>query len=80
MVALGAVGSGLAHVWNFQVIARAGATTASSVTYLTPLVAVVVGAGFLGEHLTWNQPADALVVLAGVATALHRQKAERVHT
>lgn len=73
MLALGAIGSGLAYVWNFQVVSRAGATTASSVTYITPLVAAIVGVTFLGEDLTWNQPVGALIVLSGVATTQLRR-------
>jgi len=72
MLALGVLGSGVAYVANFQIVAAAGATTASSVTYLTPLVAAVVGVSLLGEHLIWNQPAGALVVLAGIALAQGR--------
>lgn len=77
MLALGVLSSGVAYVLNFRIVAAAGATTASSVTYLTPLVAAVVGVSLLGEHLTWNQPAGALVVLSGVALAqgrLHRPR------
>jgi threonine/homoserine efflux transporter RhtA len=32
-----------------------------------PLVATVVGVLILGEHLIWNQPLGAAIVLAGVA-------------
>lgn len=72
MLALGVLSSGVAYVLNFRIVAAAGATTASSVTYLTPLVAALVGVSLLGEHLTWNQPAGALVVLTGVAVAQGR--------
>ena len=72
MLALGMLGTGIAYVWNFQVIERAGATTASTVTYLTPLVAIVVGAVLLAEPLTPNQPLGGLVVLLGVALAQGR--------
>ncbi|MGC1206601.1 MAG: DMT family transporter, partial [Ornithinimicrobium sp.] len=37
MLALGAFSSGIAYILNFHVVAQAGATTASSVTYLTPV-------------------------------------------
>lgn len=67
MLALGALGSGVAYVLNFRVIAAAGASTASAVTYLTSLFAVAVGVAFLGEHVTWNEPLGALIVLAGIA-------------
>jgi len=67
MLALGVLGSGLAYVLNFRVIAAVGGSTASAVTYLTPVVAVVVGVGFLSESLTWSEPAGAAIVLLGVA-------------
>jgi drug/metabolite transporter (DMT)-like permease len=67
MIALGVLGTGIAYVLNFQVIRAAGSATASAVTYLTPVVAVVVGIAFLGEHVAWHQPVGAIVVLAGVA-------------
>ncbi|UQU61722.1 DMT family transporter [Couchioplanes caeruleus] len=67
VLALGALGTGLAFVLNFRVIRLAGASTSASVTYLMPLVATVVGVTVLGEHLRWYQPVGALIVLAGVA-------------
>jgi drug/metabolite transporter (DMT)-like permease len=67
VLALGALGTGLAFVLNFRVIRVAGASTSASVTYLMPVVATLVGVIILGEHLLWNQPVGALIVLAGVA-------------
>ncbi len=67
VLALGMLGTGLAFVLNMRVIRVAGASTSASVTYLMPVVATVVGVLILGEHLIWNQPVGALVVLAGVA-------------
>lgn len=69
VLALGALGTGLAFVLNFRVIRLAGASTSASVTYLMPVVATVVGVTVLDEHLRWYQPVGALVVLAGVATS-----------
>jgi drug/metabolite transporter (DMT)-like permease len=69
MLALGVLGSGVAYILNFLVIARSDATTASTVTYVITLVAVVSGALVLGEHITWNQPVGALLVVIGAATA-----------
>jgi len=69
MVALGVLGSGLAYVLNFLVISRSDATTASTVTYVITLVAVVSGAVVLGEHITWNEPVGAALVLFGAAVA-----------
>jgi len=75
LLGLGALGSGIAFALNYQVIRAAGPSTASTVTYLTPLVAVVVGAAFLGEHVTWYEPVGGLVVLLGVAVAQGRIRA-----
>jgi drug/metabolite transporter (DMT)-like permease len=74
MLALGIFGSGFAYLWNFKVMQIAGSAIASSVTYLTPVVAVIVGIIFLGEHITWNEPVGALVVLIGAAIAQERLK------
>ena len=72
MLALGIFGSGIAYIWNFEIIAAAGAAIASSVTYLTPVVAVIVGVIFLGEGVTWYEPVGGLVVLLGAAIAQER--------
>ena len=74
MLALGIFGSGFAYLWNFSVMQIAGSAIASSVTYLTPVVAVIVGIIFLGEHITWNEPVGAAVVLLGAAIAQERLK------
>ena len=68
-LALGILGSGIAYVLQFRVMARADATTASTVTYIPPLIAVVIGAVFLDERITWNQPIGAVIVLLGAAIA-----------
>ncbi len=67
VLALGALGTGLAFALNFRVIRLAGASTSASVTYLLPIVATLLGIAVLGEHLTWYQPVGVAVVLAGVA-------------
>ena len=65
--ALGILGTGVAYILNFDIVRHASATVASSVTYLTPVFAVVVGVAFLGESLSWNEPLGALLILVGVA-------------
>jgi drug/metabolite transporter (DMT)-like permease len=77
MLALGIFGSGFAYMWNFRVLEIAGSAIASSVTYLTPVVAVLVGISFLGESITWNEPVGALIVLLGAAIAQERIKVKR---
>lgn len=72
MLALGALGSGIAYVLNTRVVIAAGATMASSVTYITPLFAVAAGVLVLGETVSWNEPVGGAVVLLGVAIAQGR--------
>ena len=74
MVALGVFGSGFAYIWNFKVMALAGSAIASSVTYLTPVVAVIVGVIFLQESIYWYEPVGALIVLLGAAIGQNRIK------
>lgn len=74
MLALGIFGSGFAYIWNFQIIRDAGSAIASSVTFVTPVVAVIAGIIFLGESLTWYEPVGALIVLFGAAIAQGRIK------
>ncbi len=72
MIALGVFGSGFAYLWNFRVMEIAGSAISSSVTYLTPVVAVVAGIIFLGERISWHEPVGAIVVLFGAAVAQER--------
>ncbi len=72
MIALGVFGSGFAYIWNFTIMRDAGSAIASSVTYVTPLVAVLVGFIFLNENLHWYEPAGAAIVLLGAAIAQGR--------
>lgn len=72
MIALGAIGTGFAYIWNFKIIAAAGSSIASTVTYVTPVVAVIVGWLFKDEKLSWNQPVGAAIVVLGAAISQGR--------
>jgi drug/metabolite transporter (DMT)-like permease len=69
---LGVVGTGMAYVLNYRLITEDGASAASVVTYLIPIVAVTLGALTLQESLPFNVIAGMLVVLLGVALARTR--------
>jgi drug/metabolite transporter (DMT)-like permease len=77
MVVLGAGGTGIAYVLNYDLIRRAGAQIASTVTYVVPLFSTVLGVVVLGERLSWNQPVGAAVVLLGVALTQGRVSLRR---
>ena len=71
MLALGALGTGLAYVWNTNLVSAWGAASASTVTYVIPLVGVVAGALVLGEKLSVRELIGGLIVLSSVI-ALNR--------
>ncbi|MEV8308353.1 DMT family transporter [Streptomyces flavidovirens] len=74
VVALGALGTGLAMLLQYDLVAEVGPTTAQMVTYFIPVIATVAGVTVLGEHLSWNTPVGALVVLAGAALTQSRAR------
>ncbi len=55
MFALGAVGTGFAYIWHFRNVRLAGSAIASSVTYITPVVATLLGIWLLHEPPTISQ-------------------------
>lgn len=69
VLALGALGTGVALIVYNGLIRDVGATSTSLVTFIVPVVAVALGAVALGEPVTWNLFAGALVVIAGVRLA-----------
>jgi len=64
---LGFLDTGFAYIWNYRNMKLAGSAIASSVTYITPVVAAVLGVLFLREHLSWDQVAGGLLVLVSAA-------------
>jgi drug/metabolite transporter (DMT)-like permease len=72
MLILGFIGTGYAYVAYYDIIHKVGSAIASSVTYITPLVGVLLGALLLNETITWNQPVGGLVILLGAAIAQGR--------
>jgi drug/metabolite transporter (DMT)-like permease len=71
---LGIVGTGFAYVLNYQIITSEGATIASTVTYLLPVVAIVLGVLVLSENVTGIVLGGIALVLAGVALTRRRAR------
>ncbi|MFI7412877.1 DMT family transporter [Streptomyces sp. NPDC049627] len=67
VVALGALGTGLAVLIQYGLVAEVGPTTAQMVTYFIPVIATAAGVALLGESLAWSTPVGAVIVLAGAA-------------
>jgi drug/metabolite transporter (DMT)-like permease len=72
LLALGGLGTGVVYIWNMNVLRAWGPTAASGVTYVTPVVGVALGILVLGEHLSWNEPVGAVIVLAGILLTQQR--------
>jgi drug/metabolite transporter (DMT)-like permease len=72
VIGLGALSSGVAFALNYGIVRARGATVASTVTYVVPVISTALGAAVLGEALHWNQPAGALVLLFGIAISQGR--------
>lgn len=67
VVALGAIGTGVAYILQFEVVRAVGPTVSATVTYLIPVVAVTLGVLVLGEQLgIWQLVGAVVVIGAGV--------------
>jgi drug/metabolite transporter (DMT)-like permease len=73
VVALGVVGTALAFVIFYRLIAELGAGRASLVSYLAPGVALIYGATLLDEHVGWAAITGLALILGGVAVAGRRR-------
>ena len=62
---LGIIGTAMAVFLFNGIIKNSSALFASSVTYLIPIVAVIIGFYF-SEKITWNQVGSMAIVLLGV--------------
>lgn len=76
VVALGMLGTAVALLLYYHLLARVGATRTVMVTYLLPVMALVYGALFLREPVSPSSLAGLALVLAGIAiTARARERA-----
>ena len=66
LVLLGALGTGIAYVWNIDVLRAWGPTAVSTVTYVIPVIAVGLGVIVLSETLHWYEPVGAAIILIGI--------------
>jgi drug/metabolite transporter (DMT)-like permease len=68
-LALGVLGTGVAYVMAVTLGGRVGATRASLITYLIPVVSIVVGRIFRGDHIAVLAAVGTVVVLGGAWVA-----------
>ncbi|MFD8807494.1 DMT family transporter [Streptomyces sp. NPDC059597] len=74
VAALGALGTGVAVLIQYGLVAEVGPTTAQMVTYFIPVIATAAGVAILGESVAWTTPVGAVIVLAGAALTQARRK------
>lgn len=72
VVFLGVVGTAIAYLLFYTIIAGAGAAYASFVTYLVPPIALAYGAVFLDESIGWPAVAGLVLILTGVSLGTAR--------
>lgn len=72
LLGLGVFGTGLAYIIYFTLIERVGATNASMVTYLVPIVGLIAGSLVRGEQFGPNVFIGAAVLIVGVYLAQRR--------
>jgi drug/metabolite transporter (DMT)-like permease len=76
LVALGIINTGLAYWLFYLLIDEAGAATASVITYVMPVVALVLGVGLLGERFTIGAVAGMVLIMLGAWLATSRQTSQ----
>ncbi|KGN42694.1 DMT family transporter [Knoellia aerolata] len=67
ILALGVVGTGAAYILQFDVVRGAGPIIGSTITYLIPIVSVLLGVLVLGEALGLFEVVGFVIVLAAAA-------------
>ena len=70
---LGLLGSCVAYILFFALMNSIGPTRTTMVTYIPPLVGVLLGALFLGEQLTWQAILGGVMILSGIAVVTMKQ-------
>lgn len=66
IVGLGLLGTGLAYIIYYYIVEKLGAVSASSVTYIPPIVALLIGALLVGEPIKLADYGATLLIFIGV--------------
>lgn len=72
----GAVGTGLAFVIMGSLVGRVGSTRSSFITYMIPVVALILGVTFRGDRVTTISIIGVVLVIVGALLAARREPAE----
>ena len=66
VIGLGLLGTGLAYIIYYYIVENLGAIRASSVTYIPPLVALLIGSLIVGENIKFIDYFATLLIFIGV--------------
>jgi drug/metabolite transporter (DMT)-like permease len=72
LLAIALVNTALAYVVYYRMVASVGVTYISLVTFLIPVIALLLGAVFLGESVTLSALAGMAIIALGLASADER--------
>jgi drug/metabolite transporter (DMT)-like permease len=75
---LGVLGSGVAYLINFRLLARIGATATSQLAYLLPVVGIITGALMFGEQVDARIIGGTALILFGVTLVNSRYGERRI--
>ena len=78
ILVLGALGTGFAYIWNFRNVRLAGSLIASTVTFITPVVATILGIWLLQESFKFTQVIGGVCVLLSGALVQKRIRVLRI--
>lgn len=73
IVTLSILGTAVAYMMYYWLVANVGATRTSLVTYISPVIAVVLGAVVLNEHLQWSTMVGLVLIIVGVGLVTNLQ-------
>jgi drug/metabolite transporter (DMT)-like permease len=73
VIGLGLLGTGVAYLAYYYIVKSMGAIAASSVTYVPPIVALIIGAIIVRENIQWLDYLATLCILAGVMLLRERK-------
>jgi drug/metabolite transporter (DMT)-like permease len=74
LIWLGLLGSCIAFIIYFSLLKKIGPTRVSMVTYIPPLVGMILGVAFLKEQFYWQSLLGALLILSGIAIVNLKQE------
>jgi len=66
VLGLGLMGTGLAYIIYYYIVSEMGAIAASSVTYVPPVVALIIGAILVGEQIELTDYVATALIFVGV--------------